>query len=72
LGRASEAVRKFIDRFRDAVNAAPVDAAQEKKPSPIIEFPKQDAGKGNWKEKMAFGKKKPEPQLNKNGRMITH
>jgi len=73
LGKISEAIRKFIDRLRGAANAAPVDAAQEKQPSPIAKFQtKTKPAQRDWKLSAAF-KARPNVQQNTSHRkMMNH
>jgi len=73
LGRISDAVQRFIDRLRGTTNAAPVDAAQEKKPSPIEKIPTTAKIKPrDWKMHDAFKARPRAPMNSGHRKMIKH
>jgi hypothetical protein len=60
MGKISDAIRLLVDRLRGAANAAPVEAAQEEKPSPVLKIPKAKPAKPrDWKMSQAFRARLP-------------
>ena len=73
LGRISEAIRKFIDRLRGTTNAAPMEAAQEEKPSPIEKIPTTAKIKPrDWKMHDAFKARQHAPRNPGHRKMMKH
>ena len=65
--RISDAIRSFIGRLADSANAAPADAAQEKRPLAEAPLVITKISPGDEKLKMAFGNR-PSMHMGQNQR----
>ena len=70
MGRISDAIQWIMSHLRGAANAAPVEAAQEEKPSPVLKIPKAKPVKPrDWKMRDAFRARPPVKMQQKGNHM---